>query len=712
MNTYSMLRAGPYRSANFDLEKIWLIIENTSYPLLRNLCMDDHLVMDYNDRTPSNATTGDPFTFDVSIPDPGNGWMLGVEYWLGSREHRFGRMEYNGSFRYTMTIPGDFIGTQKYIIHIVSPTQVYYGTDLRSTEVLDNDPPLFGPDNTPSIAYSGEPMNYAVVVFDNIGIGSLTLDYWYGSLPHQERNMSLSHGDEYRYMTVAPDDFTGLVNYSFIAIDHAGNEAMLNGSIRVIDTIAPVLYNDLTPARGTTGDPFVFEADIRDNIDLDQASVEYWYWQGEHHNESMVENGTFSRNITLPADSIASFTYRFHFADKAGIWVHTPERSVSVVDDDAPIFQKDTTRQTGTTGDDLLFQVEVRDNIGLTSVLLEYWLYSDERNNVTMNGSGPFFFILVSPDDRIGQLSYVFHAFDERLNHAISSMGSVNISDDDRPVFTGDLTPLTGDTGGMFGFKVKVLDNIGIDTVSIEYSIGEETQREVQMTGSGDIYSLSVGLALDRTDPIRYRFIANDTSGNLNQTERRTVIVQDRIPPVVTRIDDVTVYETQRIDIAVPASDNIGISNYEWNGAPLEPEGNRIEGTANKAGVYRILVKVFDLSGNEARVQFNLTVLSRFHDRDGDKMADLWEVDNDLDPDDPYDADLDNDNDGMTNLEEYLSGTDPNIFDPAEEHGSKRFPFAALLIVPIIIAITGASIFFFRRRNRWKAAPSYSDVYE
>jgi hypothetical protein len=50
-------------------------------------------------------------------------------------------------------------------------------------------------------------------------------------------------------------------------------------------------------------------------------------------------------------------------------------------------------------------------------------------------------------------------------------------------------------------------------------------------------------------------------------------------------------------------------------------------------------------------------------DRDGDGMPDDWELDHELDPDDPADASLDNDGDGSVNLHEYRVGTDPG--DPA-----------------------------------------------
>lgn len=64
---------------------------------------------------------------------------------------------------------------------------------------------------------------------------------------------------------------------------------------------------------------------------------------------------------------------------------------------------------------------------------------------------------------------------------------------------------------------------------------------------------------------------------------------------------------------------------------------------------------------NIAYDDFGLRIIHLDEDNDG--MADDWELSNGLDPDDPNDATAQNDGDTLTNLAEFLAGTDPNLAD-------------------------------------------------
>lgn len=80
----------------------------------------------------------------------------------------------------------------------------------------------------------------------------------------------------------------------------------------------------------------------------------------------------------------------------------------------------------------------------------------------------------------------------------------------------------------------------------------------------------------------------------------------------------------------------------------------------NQAGTYSVVVT--NAVGLPGALSQN-AVLTVLVDTDGDHLPDTWERDNALDPDDPADAALDRDGDGMSALAEYLAGTDPR--DPA-----------------------------------------------
>lgn len=100
------------------------------------------------------------------------------------------------------------------------------------------------------------------------------------------------------------------------------------------------------------------------------------------------------------------------------------------------------------------------------------------------------------------------------------------------------------------------------------------------------------------------------------------------------------------------------------------------------------------------------------HDTDSDGMPDQWELENGLDPEDPTDAMNDDDNDGMSNLDEYSAGRDPMVNedrpDPEDPHPTRpprkwSAPLVVcgsmcLICVPVI-ALLLLSLFMLRKKD-------------
>ncbi|MCP4120663.1 MAG: hypothetical protein GY751_02795, partial [Bacteroidetes bacterium] len=99
---------------------------------------------------------------------------------------------------------------------------------------------------------------------------------------------------------------------------------------------------------------------------------------------------------------------------------------------------------------------------------------------------------------------------------------------------------------------------------------------------------------------------------------------------------------------------------------PMDVEGNREANTAREGDVATILVSGIETTpftiNRKGKIELkDLTVESTDSDNDG--MPDIYENENRLNPFDSSDAAKDPDEDGLTNLQEYNAGTDPNLKD-------------------------------------------------
>jgi len=184
-----------------------------------------------------------------------------------------------------------------------------------------------------------------------------------------------------------------------------------------------------------------------------------------------------------------------------------------------------------------------------------------------------------------------------------------------------------------------------------------------------------------------------DAAGNWG-IDTLNVTVLDITKPVAEAGPDQTVTESSEVKFyGGLSSDNAGIVAYEWNfGDGTHRSGSIINHTYSQPGNYTVFLTVRDMAGNNATDSVYITVLRdtdrdgipdiNDNDKDGDGMPDSWEIKYGLNPLNSSDAPIDNDGDGLTNLQEYLSNTDPNnFFSPLQ------IWVIGVTVVPIIIII-------------------------
>jgi len=206
-----------------------------------------------------------------------------------------------------------------------------------------------------------------------------------------------------------------------------------------------------------------------------------------------------------------------------------------------------------------------------------------------------------------------------------------------------------------------------------------------------------------------------------------TSVVQDSILPLADAGPNQTVTEDEPLTFnASASSDNIGIVYYEWDfGDGTTGTGVVITRTYPDPGNYSVTLIVRDEAGNNASDSVTVRVLvgdtdNGIHDAtdtdddgipdamdtddDNDGIPDTWEIDNELDLLNASDAALDPDNDGLTNLEEYLRSTNPHLPDSDGDFWSDPtdlMPESPLIPNGIIIVIVAIiiSIIILRRRK-------------
>jgi hypothetical protein len=485
------------------------------------------------DKSQDIAYTGDIFRFNISVSDDIEVGGVYVEYWFGNKTHMNRTMERNlSNFNYQLLVPENSLEDLHYIFYAVDSSENWNQTESQNVTVYDNDPPSFVIDLSLNSATTGEKIEMVISVNDNIELSNVSLEYWFGSDEHT--NISLNGKEYFTYSVSIPWNSTKDLHYFFLACDTSGNwNQTEQKNVTILDNDKPRFGKDTTPTSGTTEDIHIFNISTTDNIDIGNVYVEYWFGTGPHTNVSMSGTGPYTYQIKIPSNSTATLHYIFHAVDDSGNWNQTAQKNVTVVDNDSPVFGNDTTPINGTTGESILFSIEVDDNIGVDEVYLEYWQGRKAPVNISMNFSTGFYQYSVNvPIDYDEDFHYIFRAVDEAGNWVETSQKDIRITDNDRPELLKDVSSTTGTTGDPYSFQIDSTDNIGVDGVFVEYWFGTGPHSNVSMLETSGTYSHSITIPYDSLDILHYIFHAVDDAGNWAETDQRNVSIRDNDDPV------------------------------------------------------------------------------------------------------------------------------------------------------------------------------------
>jgi len=430
-------------------------------------------------------------------------------------------------------------------------------------------------DNSPDSANTTDDFIVNVSVSDVDGVSSVWVEYWFGSGSKTNIPMTNTAGNYWENDSISiPYDSDDDLFYNISAVDTYGFWGhLVNQQVVVSDNISPVISDDNTPVSAGTGNSFIFNATVTDNVDVSDVYVYYWFGSGSAQNESMSQVGStdyYEKEITIPSDSTDMLHYNISAVDTASNWVETGQKDVTIYDDDGPVISDVTDEpDPQVSGGNVNISCDVDDNIAL--------------NEVWVNVSGPAGFTTVNTTmgvdatgryyynetyTVVGTYDYFIWANDTSSNSAMSTIEHFGIATDGAPSIT-DNSPDSANTTDDFIVNVSVSDVDGVSSVWVEYWFGSGSKTNIPMTNTAGNYweNDSISIPYDSDDDLFYNISAVDTYGFWGHLVNQQVVVSDNISPVISDVNDTPDPQVSggNVNISCDVDDNIAVNGVQVN---------------------------------------------------------------------------------------------------------------------------------------------------
>jgi parallel beta-helix repeat protein len=320
------------------------------------------------DKSLTFLSTGDNYTFKAIVTDNIDIGIVQVKYWLDDENHSNITLSlFSGLYQVNITIPSNSI-----IMHyLLSATDNSNNRNVLSEIVLnitDNDKPEIL-DQTIDIPTTGDNYTFNFIITDNFDLVNISLEYWFDEDTHTNISINGTYFIKIPY-------YAKELNYYLSVADENMNHVSIERTIDVIDNDKPII-KDYSQTIATTGDLFNITSWIKDNINLTNVSIEYWFNE-EHFVEDMyLIDGNFSKSIHI-LDNAIELSYIISAIDSSGN-VQNSENKLKVRDNDNPII----TDLSSSLGNKYEFLIIAIDNIGISEVKVDYSF--DYGNKQTLN---------------------------------------------------------------------------------------------------------------------------------------------------------------------------------------------------------------------------------------------------------------------------------------------------------------------------------------
>jgi len=522
-----------------------------------------YLVNDTSNRT---ATTGETFTFNLTIADNIGVVEAGVQYWFGEEINSTnltlvltGGDERYGSWTGTIDVPSDSLAFLFYRAWANDTSGLNCTIRDYSILVLDNDLPSLM-NLSPASAGTGNEFNLSARVVDNIAVDKVALLITTEGLldldpdgEYTTMSMTGKDGDVYNFTIILPWFNTDPLEYRFWANDTSGNWILSDVfELEVFDDDMPMLSFGPLPKDVTTGQELELRVYVRDYIGVSGVWFTWWF-EGANSSDQVtlpmedwsvdaLGNGLYVIKFRVPKDiftrPIPRIGLTFKATDTSNNTVESRVIWLNVFDNDPPSFLEDISSQEATTGDPFDIRVRVRDNVDLETVWVLYWFGGGRSMELPLGrGETDEWGATITIPHALTALHYFIGARDFSGNMNWSAQEDRLVMDNDAPEVVRDASYSVATTGDPFVFDFRVEDNICVADVLVVYWLPDGEHLEPPLISNfnsvrrNGTHRATVDIPSNATGPLVYVIIASDDSGNMLTTDERYIEVLDNDPP-------------------------------------------------------------------------------------------------------------------------------------------------------------------------------------
>jgi hypothetical protein len=271
---------------------------------------------------PDDANTGDLLIISCMVEDNIELSEVWVIYRFGMGTGVRLTLDRISGSNYTVgvEVPLDSVESFHYSLGAIDVVGNIKNRPYTELKVRDNIPPEIIPD-VDELATTGDPLILNCSAVDNIGIRNVTVDYTVDRKVWTTLDLT-EEGDLWSLVLIVPHDAIGTIHLVFYVNDIHGN---VNESgqikVRVEDNDSPILLShalNLEPDEVHKGSTINVTADLQDNIHIDQAFLEYRYYETEWTKAELDRvSDYFEGAIVTSTREGNSLWYRFRIVDNS-----------------------------------------------------------------------------------------------------------------------------------------------------------------------------------------------------------------------------------------------------------------------------------------------------------------------------------------------------------------------------------------------------------